>query len=88
MTKDVPPGCTAIGIPARLIACKDPETQKNFVAYGTPGDIPDPTQRALDAMRAQLNALATRVEELEGELAKRESSERERAERERRAQNA
>jgi len=88
VTKDVPPGCTAIGIPARLIACKDPETQKNFVAYGTPGDIPDPTQRALDAMRAQLNALATRVEELEGELAKRESSERERAERERRAQNA
>ena len=76
--KDVPPGCTAIGIPARLIACKDPETQKTFVAYGTPGDIPDPTQRALDGMRAQLNALASRVEELEGELAKRETAERER----------
>ena len=82
VTKDVPPGCTAIGIPARLIACKDPEAQKAFVAYGTPGDIPDPTQRALDGMRAQLNALASRVEELEGELAKREA-----AERERRAQN-
>jgi serine O-acetyltransferase len=84
VNKDVPPGCTAIGIPARLIACKDPETQKAFVAYGTPGDIPDPTQRALDGMRAQLNALASRVEELEGELAKRD---RDAAERERRTQN-
>src|SRR5690349_17300321 len=83
VTKNVPAGCTAIGIPARLIACKDPETQRAFVAYGTPGDIPDPTQRALDAMRAQLNALATRIEELESELAKRDA-----AERERRTQNA
>jgi hypothetical protein len=33
-------------------------------------------------MRAQLNALASRVEELEGELAKRDATERER-----RAQN-
>ena len=88
VTKDVPPGCTAIGIPARLIACKDPEAQKTFVAYGTPGDIADPTQRALDTMRAQLNALATRVEELEGELSKRDAAARDAAERERRTQDA
>jgi serine O-acetyltransferase len=87
VNKDVPPGCTAIGIPARLIACKDPDAQKAFVAYGTPGDIPDPTQRALDGMRAQLNALASRVEELEGELAKRDREVRDAAERERRTQN-
>src|SRR5262249_6031594 len=87
VTKDVPPGCTAIGIPARLIACKDPEAQKAFVAYGTPGDLHDPMQRTLDTMRAQLNALASRVEELEGELAKRDSRERDAAERERRTQN-
>lgn len=73
VTKDVPAGCTAVGIPARLTACKDPETQKSFVPYGLAGDIPDPTQRALEGVRAQLTALAARVEELEGELAKREA---------------
>ncbi|MCW5773616.1 MAG: serine O-acetyltransferase [Rhodospirillaceae bacterium] len=88
VTKDVPAGCTAIGIPARLIACKDPATQKEFVAYGTPGDLPDPVQRALDAMRTQMNALAARVEELEGEIAKREAARDESGERERQIQNA
>ncbi len=86
VTKDVPPGCTAIGIPAKLIACKDPETQKSFVAYGTPGDLPDPVQRALDAMRQQMGALATRVEELESELAKRDAESA--SERGRRTQDA
>jgi serine O-acetyltransferase len=95
VTKSVPAGCTAIGIPARVIACKDPEAQKEFVAYGVAGDLPDPVQRALDAMRAQVNALAARVEELEADLAKRaDLAEREAAdaetaaERERRTQNA
>jgi len=88
VTKDVPPGCTAIGIPARLVACKDPETQKAFMAYGTPGDLPDPVQRALDTMRQQVSALAARVEELEGELAKRDTTGRDTAERGRRTQDA
>ncbi len=90
VTRDVPSGCTAIGIPARLIACKDPEAQKSFVAYGTPiGDLPDPLQRALDAMRAQVTALAARVEELEAELARRERKPVETdAEREKRRQDA
>ncbi len=74
VTRDVPDGCTAIGIPARLIACKDGETQRAFVAYGTPGDLPDPVQRALDGMRAQVTALAARVEELESELARRDGA--------------
>lgn len=92
VTKDVPPGCTAVGIPARLVACKDPETQKAFVAYGTPGDQPDPIQRALDTVRQQVSALAARVEELEGELAKRDAAARDAAsgtssDRERRTQN-
>jgi serine O-acetyltransferase len=74
VTKDVPNGCTAIGIPARLIACKDSEAQRAFVAYGTPGDLPDPVQRAIDGMRAQVTALAARVEELESELSTRDSA--------------
>ena len=74
VTKDVPPGCTATGIPARLIHCRDGEIPRNFVAYGTPGDLPDPVQRALDAMRGQMQALAARVEELESELAKRDAA--------------
>ncbi len=90
VTRDVPAGCTAIGIPARLIACKDPEAQKAFVAYGTPsGDLPDPLQRALDAMRAQVTALAVRVEELESELARRDAKPKEAdADREKRTQDA
>ena len=72
--ENLPPGCTATGIPARLIHCRDGEIPRNFVAYGTPGDLPDPVQRALDAMRGQMQALAARVEELESELAKRDAA--------------
>jgi BMFP domain-containing protein YqiC len=39
-------------------------------------------------MRAQLDALATRIEELEAELAKRDAAARQTAERERRPQDA
>jgi serine O-acetyltransferase len=94
VTRDVPAGCTAIGIPARLIACKDVEAQRAFVAYGTPaGDLPDPMQRALEAMRTQMAALAARVEDLEAEIGRRERLAREEklvleVEREKRAQNA
>jgi serine O-acetyltransferase len=73
VTRDVPAGCTAVGNPAKLVACKDAEPPKAFVAYGTAADLPDPVQKALDAMRLQVAALATRVEELEGELARREA---------------
>lgn len=42
--------------------------QDEFCAYGTPSaDLPDPVARAMDALSEQINALKTRLEELERE---------------------
>ncbi len=65
--KDVPPGATMVGIPARAAgptAAKQEASQ--FDAYGTPSpDIADPTTRAVDKLLAEVRALRDRVEELE-----------------------
>ena len=65
--KDVPPGATMVGIPAR--AAGPTEAKKNapqFDAYGTPSpDIADPTARTVELLRAEVRALKGRLEELE-----------------------
>lgn len=69
VTRDVPPGVTAVGIPARVVMPRDKEHAKDFVAYGTPADgCPDPVLRTIDNLRAQVGHLMERVEELEYEL--------------------
>ena len=71
--RDVPPGVTVTGIPARVLMSRDRAKSQAFVAYGTPcDDLPDPVARTLDNLRTELVALSNRVEELEGELAKRQ----------------
>ncbi|MEZ5669487.1 MAG: serine O-acetyltransferase EpsC [Alphaproteobacteria bacterium] len=65
VTKDVAPGTTMVGIPARAVvrekACKD-----SFAPYGTPlGDLPDPAARAIQGLMDQVTALSARVQELE-----------------------
>ena len=65
--KDVPPGASMVGIPARAAgptaAKKDAPT---FDAYGTPSpDIADPTTRAVDRLLDEVRTLRNRVEELE-----------------------
>lgn len=70
VTKDVPKGVTAVGIPARVLMPRDKEAAKQFVAYGTPTEPgPDPLVQALDNMRAQIAALETRLKEVEGRTA-------------------
>jgi serine O-acetyltransferase len=67
VVKDVPPGVTVTGIPARAL---DPDHHRrqetDFVAYGTPGaDVPDPMVVALEALRAEVDALKGRLAQVE-----------------------
>ena len=66
VTKDLPPGVTAVGIPARAVMPRDKAKAKEFVAYGTPADgCPDPVLKSIDELRGQLVAALNRVEDLE-----------------------
>ncbi|MGE5145757.1 MAG: serine O-acetyltransferase [Candidatus Eiseniibacteriota bacterium] len=71
--RDVPPGVTVTGIPARVLMARD--KTKGFAAYGMPcdDDLPDPVARAFDSLRTQLTAMSARIEELEAELARRDA---------------
>ena len=65
--KDVPPGATMVGIPARAAGPTEAKAEaSSFDAYGTPSpDIADPTTRAVDKLLAEVRTLRDRVEELE-----------------------
>ena len=68
VTRDIPAGVTAVGIPARVVLPKDKEKAKEFQAYGTPADgCPDPVLRSIDNLRAQVKKLTERLEDLEGD---------------------
>lgn len=68
VTRDVPPGVTAVGIPARVVMPKDKDKAKEFQAYGTPSDgCPDPVLQTLDTLRAQVALLTKRLEERESD---------------------
>ncbi len=67
-TKDVPPCTTVVGIPAKPVTPRQPNTEESpsFVAYGTPtGDVPDPVSRAIDGLLNEVQSLRARVNELE-----------------------
>ncbi|MDA1100394.1 MAG: serine O-acetyltransferase [Proteobacteria bacterium] len=69
--RDVPPGATVVGIPARIArgrAADDETADVRFAAYGTEADIPDPVQRVIDALLDKVQGLSMQVEELERRL--------------------
>ncbi len=69
VTKDVPAGMTAVGIPAHVIMPKDKQKAKKFVAYGTPaGDCPDPVVQTINNLRGQVEVLMGEVNALERRL--------------------
>ena len=68
VTKEIPDGVTAIGIPAQVVMPKDRVQARAFVAYGTPEGCPDPVLMTIESLRAQIVDLKDRVEELESEL--------------------
>lgn len=68
--KDVEPGTTMVGIPAKAVTPPSITPDPEFHAYGTPSaDVPDPVNRALELMRAEIERLQTRLDELERKTA-------------------
>ncbi len=64
--KEVPPGVTMVGIPARQVLPRGRNASQEFVAYGTPsGELPDPTAKALEALTGEIEALRARIDFLE-----------------------
>ncbi len=64
--KDVPPGVTAVGIPARVVMPRNKEKAKEFVAYGEPIEgVPDPVLRTIEDLRHQVTALKKQIEDME-----------------------
>jgi len=66
VTKSVDACMTAVGIPARVVMPKDKSKSKDFVAYGTAVDGPDPLLQTIEELRRQVTKLSGRLEELEG----------------------
>ncbi|MEX2451111.1 MAG: serine O-acetyltransferase [Rhodospirillales bacterium] len=66
VTRDVPAGTTAVGIPARVVMPQDKSKPKQFEAYGQPVEgCPDPVLRTIEDLRGQVARLIERVDELE-----------------------
>ncbi len=67
VTKPVEACMTAVGIPARVVMPKDKNKSRDFMAYGTAVDGPDPLLQTIDELRRQVVSLSARIEELESE---------------------
>lgn len=71
VVKDVEPGATMVGIPARAIGGREKSQPHKFAAYGTPSpDFPDPLGRSLDGLLDHVSTLSAKIEELERQLGK------------------
>jgi serine O-acetyltransferase len=67
VVKDVPAGVTVAGVPAKVVRGRRQTDESDFCAYGTPGDLPDPVAKSIDALLDMVHRLTLRVEQLEGE---------------------
>lgn len=76
VVKEVPPGCTAVGVPGKLVQCKEAKPDDSdrradtadrigFSTYGVTQDMPDPLARGIDAMLDHIDTLERRHDELE-----------------------
>jgi serine O-acetyltransferase len=67
--KDVAPGVTVVGIPARAVTPKAKQRAARFDAYGTPrGEISDPAAKIIDGLTQQVDALNARLKQVEDRL--------------------
>lgn len=62
VVKDVPPNCTVVGIPARVVVRDGRRVSGIDLDHG---NLPDPLAQILTALRDELEALRRRVEQLE-----------------------
>ena len=71
--RDVPEAAVVVGIPARPVTPRDNRAGEGaFAAYGAPSpDVTDPVNVAISGLMDQVNTLRARLDELEGELARR-----------------
>ncbi|MBC6440397.1 MAG: serine O-acetyltransferase [Rhodospirillales bacterium] len=70
VVKDVPPGSTVVGIPARVVGRSAPKATdaSHFAAYGaTTPDMPDPVNKAINGLMEHIAKLDARIAELEGD---------------------
>ena len=67
VVKDVPPGATAIGIPARIIEAQAAQNGR-FAAYAVVKDLNDPMARALHELIGHSAELDRRIEHILAEL--------------------
>ncbi|MBA3510315.1 MAG: serine acetyltransferase, partial [Sphingomonas sp.] len=64
-TKDVPPGATVVGIPARAVPIDTIHYSPGFVPYGTPcGEDVDPSRVGIAELEREVAALRKEVESL------------------------
>ncbi|EIK53454.1 serine O-acetyltransferase [Stutzerimonas stutzeri TS44] len=77
VTRAVPAGATAVGIPGRIIVKSDDEQEAKrkalaekigFDAYGVSGDMPDPVARAIGQLLDHVQAVEERLEGVCGAL--------------------
>ena len=78
VVKEVPAGCTAVGVPANLVRCKEAEEvpehraalaeKMGFDAYGMSQDMPDPVSNAINAMLDHIHGMDKQIEALGGKL--------------------
>jgi len=74
--REVPPGATMVGIPARPIGPQAVASETCFPAYGiAPGAAIDPVSRAIDRLTQQVEELNARLSELEGRRQKKVGTE-------------
>jgi serine O-acetyltransferase len=67
VVKDVPPGATAIGIPARIVEAHDAQDGR-FAAYAVVKDSSDPIAKALHELIGHSVDIDRRIEHILGEL--------------------
>ena len=65
VTKDVPPGATVVGIPARAVPIDSVHYSPGFIPYGTPcGEDVDPQRAGIAELEREVAALRKEVETL------------------------
>jgi serine O-acetyltransferase len=65
--KDVAPGVTMVGIPARQALPRQRGGADAFHAYGTPESVPDPTGKVLDGLLREIENQRLRLEAIEND---------------------
>jgi serine O-acetyltransferase len=64
VTRDVPPGATMVGIPARSTLVAAEQSSKSFLPYGTCAETFDPATQKLELLQCEVEQLRARLAEL------------------------